>query len=113
MQDETSAAEHDASVGYVYVWEFAVFPGRESDFIRYYGPQGIWAQLFRKSPGYIGTLLLQDGRQPHRYLTVDRWRTQAEHDAFLARFRQDYQRVDKECEALSSSERELGSYWEV
>jgi heme-degrading monooxygenase HmoA len=98
---------------YVYVWEFAVLPEHNEVFHRAYGPNGSWAERFRRSDGYVGTLLLQDQLRPGRYLTIDRWSSATAHDAFAAQFREDYARLDRECEAFTESEMSLGSYWEV
>ncbi len=62
---------------YAYRWEFEVDPDFETEFVRHYGPAVTWAQLFRQSPDYIETLLLKDNQVPGRYLTLDRWRSEA------------------------------------
>ena len=98
--------------GYVYVWEFRVAPGREADFVAAYGPSGAWAALFRRADGYVETLLLQDRAVPGRFVTVDRWRSGRDHDAFVAAFRAEYDALDRACEALTEHEASLGSYAE-
>lgn len=98
--------------GYVYVWEFTVAPGREQEFLAAYGPAGAWAELFRRSPGYIETLLLQDRVVPGRFVTIDRWSSQGAHEAFLAMYRADYEALDRACESLTQHESSLGSYGE-
>jgi heme-degrading monooxygenase HmoA len=99
--------------GYAYVWEFQVHPDMAEAFERHYGPAGTWAQLFRNSPDYIETLLLSDKAVPGRYLTVDRWRTEAAHDAFRAAYSQQYEQLDRDCERLTSGERSLGAFAEL
>ena len=96
--------------GYSYVWEFLVRPGSEAEFERHYGPGGSWARLFRESPGYIGTLLLKDRDVPGRYLTVDRWRSEAAHAAFRAEYSRQYEQLDMALAHLAPSERSLGSF---
>jgi quinol monooxygenase YgiN len=98
---------------YVYVWAFEVAPGREPEFLSAYSPSGAWSQLFQRAAGYLETLLLQDQSVPGRFLTVDRWRSQSDRDAFLARFRAEYDALDHACESLTQKETSLGSYWEV
>ncbi len=97
---------------YVYIWEFEVAPHKQAEFLRTYGPVGSWSALFRQASGYLGTLLLNDQVNPRRYLTVDRWTSAQAHDAFLAKFRAEYEELDRACENLTSHEASLGSYWE-
>jgi len=92
----------------VIVWEFRVRPGREAEFERAYGPEGDWARLFRRSPGYRGTELLRDPHDPERYLTLDRWADAAAFETFQAEHRADYLALDEACEPLCGEERLLG-----
>lgn len=97
---------------YVYIWEFEVAPEKRGQFLSYYGPAGAWAMLFRRSPGYLGTLLLNDGARPNRFITIDRWRSAEEHQSFLADHGAEYEALDRLCAACTSHEASLGSYWE-
>jgi hypothetical protein len=40
------------------LWRYRVKPEHRGDFERAYGPDGDWANLFRRHPGYLGTELL-------------------------------------------------------
>ena len=98
---------------FVHLWEFRVSPEREQEFLAAYGPSGAWARLFREADGYVETLLLRDQSAPGRFLTVDRWASQDAHEVFLARFRAEYEALDRACESLTAQETSLGSYWEL
>ena len=102
--------EQSGMTGYCYLWEFQVKPGLEAEFERHYGASGTWARLFRQSPDYLETLLLKDKSAPQRYLTVDRWRSQAGCQAFRDDFAEQYAQLDQQCEQLTVSERGLGEY---
>jgi len=66
-----------------------------AEFERVYGPEGEWAQFFRRGRGYVGTELLRDVEAPGRYLVVDRWESAEAYNDFVATHREDYmQRVD-------------------
>ena len=98
---------------YAYVWEFHVAPDRAEEFLAAYGPSGAWSRLFRQSSGYVETLLLQDQATPGRFVTIDRWSSADAHDAFQAKFREEYETLDRACEALTRHEASLGTYWEL
>jgi [ribosomal protein S5]-alanine N-acetyltransferase len=101
-----------ANAPYACIWEFEVAPQKQAEFLRAYGPEGSWSELFGKAGGYIGTLLLNDQRSPARYLTIDRWRSAEAHAAFLQRFQAEYEQLDKLCEVFTKRETSLGSYEE-
>ena len=98
------------SAGYATLWEFAVRPGREAEFERGYGPEGAWAQLFRRARGYLGTELLRDCADPLRYVTVDRWESAEAFRAFRDAFAAEYARLDREFEPLTAREAPLGEF---
>jgi heme-degrading monooxygenase HmoA len=60
------------------------------EFERVYGPDGEWAQFFRRGRGYIGTELLRDLENPGRYLVIDRWESAEAYNAFVAAERDGY-----------------------
>ncbi len=97
-------------MGYTYLWEFTVAPERAVEFEQTYGPAGPWVALFRQSAGYLGTQLLRDQAEPLRFITVDRWRSAQDYQAFRAAFGQQYRELDERCEGLTVTERPLGSY---
>jgi heme-degrading monooxygenase HmoA len=95
---------------YTDIWQFLVHPGREAEFERHYGPEGAWVQLFRRADGYLNTRLLKDRDVAGRYVTVDRWESEAAYRLFRARFAAEHDALDRECEALTMEERPLGTY---
>jgi len=99
--------------GFAYMWEFQVAAGCEAVFEEHYGPDGTWASLFRRSPGYVGTLLLKDATDPLRYITIDRWVSAEAYRAFRERFGREYAELDRQCEALTTAEKALEQLAEV
>ena len=92
------------------VWEFAVATAQTQGFEAAYCSTGIWAQLFRRDPAYVETMLLHDSDAFGRYVTVDVWHDRDSYLSFKARFADDYQRIDKDCENLTAAERFLGIF---
>ena len=92
------------------LWDFQVRPEYIRAFEEAYGPDGVWAQLFRRSPDYLGTELIRDLDHPGHYVTLDRWTSRD----CLRRFKQDHQSayadLDRHCESLTEKETFLGDF---
>ena len=94
---------------FVVIWEYAVRPGSESAFEALYGPQGAWVALFRGYSGYLDTELMRS-RETGAYLTLDRWRSEADYDAFQQSAAPRYAEIDALGDALTLEERRVGRY---
>jgi heme-degrading monooxygenase HmoA len=95
---------------FVILWQFQVKRGLEKEFEKAYGPEGAWAILFRASTAYRGTRLLRDTSHSGRYFTMDSWDSQAEYDAFRGQNAAKYTVIDHQCEVLTESESNMGSF---
>ena len=82
-----------------------------ADFETIYASNGAWAELFRKDEGYLGTKLLRDLNHAQRYITIDRWVSAKDYEAFCARHKEEYETLDSQCLALTKHEILLGK-WE-
>jgi len=92
------------------LWEFTVPQNRLTDFERAYRSEGVWARFFRRDPAYHETILVKDHARSGRYLTIDVWEDKNSYLRFKDRFGDDYQQIDKECERLTSGERQIGIF---
>ena len=93
------------------VWEFLVPAVRLPEFERSYsGVDGSWAQLFRKSPGFRGTVLLRAPEDPRHFLTIDSWDTLDAQVAMREQFQDEYSDLDQACEELTETERRVGVF---
>ncbi len=95
---------------FVVVWRFEIAEDKLAGFEAAYGPEGAWAQLFRKSPCYLGTELLRDAYIPGSYLTIDRWVSEQDFRAFRKEHDSEYESLDRECDALTGRETRIGAY---
>ena len=55
------------------VWQFETRSGQESAFERFYGVDGEWTRLSRRSRSFLGSSFLKDLAIPNRYLLVEYW----------------------------------------
>jgi len=92
------------------IWEFQVKVELCSQFEKIYGPQGDWVQLFRRHPGYKGSVLLCDADHPGRYLTLDHWDSRESLHQFKRDHQAEYEALDKRCEHLTEREISVGSF---
>ena len=95
---------------FVVVWQFEIAEEKIPAFEAAYGPEGVWAQLFRASPNYLGTELLRDAYIPGSYLTIDRWASEQDFRAFRKDHDLEYESLDRSSDALTSRETRIGAY---
>ncbi len=53
------------------VWQFDVRPGRNKEFEEFYGANGGWTSMNRRSRSYLGSSFLRDQTGDARYLIVE------------------------------------------
>jgi len=92
----------------VIVWEYDVPAENAEHFEEHYGESGVWAQFFAQANGFQKTMLLR--KAGGGYVTLDFWNSRADYDAFMARARERYEGIDRECESLTSAERCIGKF---
>jgi len=95
---------------FVVIWEFLIRKSARRKFEKAYGPDGLWATLFRAGAGYIRTELIRDRETPDRYLTLDFWAARSDYERFKKQKRAEYEKVDQRCESLTRDEREIGQF---
>jgi hypothetical protein len=86
------------------VWEFTVAAERAGEFEAEYGPDGTWAQLFRRGEGFLGVELII-GDAPGTYVTIDRWVDRSSRERFGVMFREEYDSLDARFAGLAVAER--------
>jgi len=92
------------------LWEFHVPATRRAEFEAAYGARGPWAQLFARAPGFVGVELLHCAEQAGRYVTVDRWQSRADFDAFKRDSGADYAELDRRLEGMAERETRIGDF---
>ena len=55
------------------VWEIEIREGQAAQFERFYGADGNWTKLSRRSRSFVGSSFLKDTARTDRYLLVEYW----------------------------------------
>ena len=97
-------------MAHVRVWKFLPPEGREQEFAKAYGSHGVWAELFSKGAGYRGTQLLRPEAAVGWWLTLDRWESASDFDAFQRQFGDEYGSLDTELAGLAGQEDFVGAF---
>jgi heme-degrading monooxygenase HmoA len=92
------------------VCEFVVKEEARGQFELAYGPGGAWSKLFARSPGFRGTTLLRDTKDPRRYLAIDLWDTAAQREQVLAERKAEYSNLDAAFGDWTESKTEVGVF---
>ncbi len=95
---------------YTIVWAYRVAPDKQTEFEKIYSSDGEWAELFKKSQSYLGTKLIRSDLLFENYATIDTWETKAAYEAFLMQWKDEYEKLDERCQALTEFESHLGSF---
>lgn len=103
-------ANQDFKKSYLYIWKFHVRPDKETEFLKIYGPEGDWVQLFRKGVGYVQTLLVKDLDAANVFTTIDIWESEAAYKVFKTEFVAEFNALDKRCEKLTENEVLIGRF---
>ena len=92
------------------IWEYEVRDEFRAEFIDAYRSNGLWVSLFEQCKGYIKTELKQDVEHSKRFLTIDYWQSQSAFSAMKQSLGDEYNKLDKQCEAYTLSEKHIGFF---
>jgi heme-degrading monooxygenase HmoA len=98
---------------HVRVWKFRPTEGRECEFAEAYSGDGVWTSLFGKTAGFLGTSLLRPTEDGGWWLTLDRWASVADFEAFQRDFGEEYRSLDVKLEGVAGDEKFVGAFEEV
>ncbi|MFL6729220.1 MAG: antibiotic biosynthesis monooxygenase family protein [Sphingomicrobium sp.] len=98
---------------HVRIWKFRPPAGCHAEFALAYGADGVWSALFGRARGYLGTTLFRPGEPGGWWLTIDRWSSAADFEAFGSAHGDAYRALDIELEALAEEEEFVGAFDEA
>jgi quinol monooxygenase YgiN len=76
------------------VWQFETRAGHETEFERFYGADGEWTRLSRRSRSFLGSSFMKDLAAPNRYLLVEYWSEMLVYEKHLIDIRNDMSELE-------------------
>lgn len=68
------------------MWEFEVVAGKSEEFERFYGADGEWTKLSRRSRSFLGSSFMRDIAIETRYVLVEYWGEMVVYERHLVHF---------------------------
>ena len=78
------------------IWNFEIVPAEGDNFERFYGADGEWTKLSRRSRSFLGSSFLKDLARPDRYVLVEYWSEMLVYEKHLADFDDDVHRLEEQ-----------------
>lgn len=95
---------------YAIVWAYEVYTNCTSAFIEAYSSDGKWAEFFRRGDGFQSTELVRSSTSANRFMTVDRWDSQAAFTSFVEKHHHEYEVLDKLFSEFTYHEERIGTF---
>lgn len=92
------------------VWQLTVQEDRSDEFERFYGADGEWTSLSRRSRSFLGSSFLRDLAVPSRYLLVEYWSEMLVYEKHVAAFDDEIRALEARRETFTISVESLGVF---
>jgi hypothetical protein len=92
------------------VWQFDVRPGRNKEFEEFYGANGGWTSMNRRSRSYLGSSFMKDQTADSRYLMVEYWSEMVVYERHKVNQKDDIAELESRRNALVASIEPLGIF---
>jgi len=92
------------------VWQFEVKPGQQEEFEKFYGADGEWTALGRRSRSFLGSSFLRDQARGTNYLLVEYWSEMVVYERHHADFEEEVQALEQQRASLVDSSMPLGLF---
>ena len=92
------------------VWQFDVQAGRNDEFESFYGADGAWTSLSRRSRSYLGSSFMRDLAMSNRYLVIEYWSEMVVYERHHADFEDEVQQLEQQRQALLKQSVPLGLF---
>jgi quinol monooxygenase YgiN len=91
-------------------FQFDVKPEHRAAFEHFFGADGEWTALSRRSRAFLGSSFLNDLAQPSRYLLVEYWSENVVYERHLADFSDDVRALEAQRDRYLDAAHALGIF---
>jgi len=92
------------------VWQFEVKPGQQEEFEKFYGADGEWTALGRRSRSFLGSSFLRDQARGTNYLLIEYWSEMVVYERHQRSAANDLKLLEARRDELCASILPLGIY---
>jgi quinol monooxygenase YgiN len=92
------------------VWQFDVQAGRNDEFESFYGADGPWTSLSRRSRSYLGSSFMRDLAMSNRYLVIEYWSEMVVYERHHAGFQHEVDALERQRDELVEAAVPLGLF---
>jgi hypothetical protein len=92
------------------IWQFEVKPGRQHAFEQFYGADGAWTALGRRSRSYLGSSFLRDQARDTQYILIEYWSEMVVYEKHRDGFTEDLRALEAHRDELCESITPMGIF---
>ena len=92
------------------VWQFQVRAGKQQEFERFYGADGEWSQIARRSRSFLGSSFLRDQASDTSYLLIEYWSEMVVYERHRHNFVGDIGRLEQRRQEFCETTLPLGVF---
>jgi pullulanase/glycogen debranching enzyme len=92
------------------VWQFTINESRAGEFERFYGADGEWTRLSRRSRSFLGSSFLKDQVTPTRYLLVEYWSEMVIYERHVSDFKNEVTALEERGRGMTLTVESLGVF---
>ena len=93
-----------------FVWQLTVQDGTTEESERFYGADGEWTKLSRRSRSFLGSSFLKDLAVPTRYLLVEYWSEMFVYEKHVNDFNDEIKALEQQREQFAITVESLGVF---
>ena len=92
------------------VWQLTIHDNTADQFERFYGADGEWTKLSRKSRSFLGSSFLKDLAVPTRYLLIEYWSEMLVYEKHVADFGAQIEALEERRKSFAVDVESLGLF---